>query len=104
VKYQERLANELRRIEQDYTSRINVQSSIATNLSRISPICSYAYILCGLSGTGVAASDDFAQNARRYQDEVEQGIYNRFVVKLRSGGFSFYSVDGFDRQKASLPT
>jgi len=102
-RYQKRLADELRRIEQDYANRRNVRSSIAMNLSRISPICSYTYIMCELSGTGVTEPDNFTRNAQRYQDKVKQAIYDNFIVKRRRHGASFDLVEGFDRTKASLP-
>jgi len=102
-RYQRRLADKLRRIEQDYMRRTNVRSSIAMNLSRISPICIYTYIVCGLSGTGVAEPDNFTRNAQRYQDEVKQAIYDKIIVKRRRYGASFEYVDGFDARKASLP-
>ena len=102
-RYQRRLADMLRRIEQDYIRRTNVRSSIAMNLSRISPVCSYTYIVCGLSGTGVTEIDNFNRNAQRYQDEMKRAIYDNFIVKRHRNGHSFDLVEGFDQSKASLP-
>lgn len=102
-RYQKRLADKLRQIEQDYMRRKNVRSSIAMNFSRISPICSYTYILCELSGTGVTEPDNFTRNAQRYQDQMKQDIYDKIIVKRRRHGASYSRVEGFDQSKASLP-
>jgi len=102
-RYQKRLADKLRQIEQDYTRRKNVRSSIAMNLSRVSPICSYTYILCELSGTGVTEPDNFTRNAQRYQDQMKQDIYDKIIIKRDRHGATYSRVEGFDQSKASLP-
>lgn len=102
-RYQKRLADKLRQIERDYMRRKNVRSSIAMNLSRISPICSYTYILCELSGTGVNEPDNFTRNAQRYQDQMKQDIYDKIIVKRDRHGATYSRVEGFDQSKAILP-
>jgi len=102
-RYQKRLADKLRQIEQDYMRRKNVRSSIAMNLSRVSPICSYTYILCELSGTGITDPDNFIRNAQRYQDQMKQEIYDKIIVNRRRHGASFSRVEGFNESKAILP-
>ncbi|GEM_PF-492009 len=74
---QRRIASELNRIEQDYRNRRNIQFSIATNLARISPVSCYAYIVSGLSGTGVAEPDNFVRNARMFQEDINQIFYDK---------------------------
>ena len=102
-RYERRLADELRRIDQDYAHRRQVQSSIATDMSRISPICSYTYVVCGLCGTGTSAPDDFTANARRYQDQVKQAIYDKVVVRRWRAMQSYQYAPDFDPSKAVLP-
>jgi ABC-type transport system involved in multi-copper enzyme maturation permease subunit len=102
-RYQKRLAAALRRIEQDYKQRTNVRSSIAMNLSRISPVSSYTYIISELSGTGVTEPDNFTRNAQRYQDQVKQAVYDKIIVKRRKGGASYEYPNGFDPGNALLP-
>jgi len=102
-RYERRLADELRRIDQDYARRRQVQFSLATELSRISPICSYTYVVCGLCGTGPSASDDFTANAQRYQDQVKQAVYDKIVVRRWRSMESYHYADGFDLSKAVLP-
>jgi ABC-type transport system involved in multi-copper enzyme maturation permease subunit len=102
-RYERRLADELGRIDQDYARRREVQSSVAMDLSRISPICSYTYIVCGVCGTGTAASDEFTANAERYQDQVKQSVYDKVIVHRRRYSEGYEYVNGFDLSKAVLP-
>jgi len=91
---QRRIGNELKRIEQDYRNRRNIQFSIAMNLARISPVSCYAYIVSGLSGTGVAEPDNFVRNARMFQEDINQIFYDKvfhiFGRQRRAEGFSVF--------------
>jgi len=102
-RFERRLAEELGRIDQDYARRRQVQFSLATELSRISPICSYTYVVCGLCGTGTSASDDFTANAQRYQDQVKQAVYDKVIIRRWRSLQSYHYADGFDLSKAVLP-
>jgi ABC-type transport system involved in multi-copper enzyme maturation permease subunit len=105
---QTRVADTVRQLEQDYRNRRNIQTSVSMNLSRLSPISSYAYLVSALSGTGTAEPDRFTANADRYQQQVKEAVYDNFVVKryVNTGGSSASSsnaVEGFDSSKASIP-
>jgi ABC-type transport system involved in multi-copper enzyme maturation permease subunit len=104
---QRRIADAIRRLEQEYRNRRNTQASLAVNLSRISPVSSYTYLISSLAGTGLAEPDKFTENAERYQNQVKAAIYDNFVVKTyRLGGgtaISSNEVDGFDRSRTSVP-
>ena len=102
--YQKRLAAAIRRLEQDYRRRMNVRSSIAMNLSRISPVSSYTYIVSELSGTGVTEPENFGRNAQRYQDQVKQAIYDKIIVKRYGIGSERYEYPNeFDPREALIP-
>lgn len=101
--YQRRLADALGRIERDYRRRRSVRFSIAMNLSRISPLSSYTYIISELSGTGVTEPNNFTRNAQRYQDQVKQAVYDKIVVNRRGHGRKFEYPNGFDSRNALLP-
>jgi len=73
---QTRIAEELRRIEQNYRNKRTVQFTAATNLARLSPVSSYAYVISGLCATGVTEPANFVTNARRFQGQVEQAFYD----------------------------
>jgi ABC-type transport system involved in multi-copper enzyme maturation permease subunit len=104
---QRRIADAIRRLEQDYRNKRHVQASLAVNLSRISPVSYYTYLISGLAGTGPAEPDKFIENAERYQEQVKEVIYDNFVIKTyrlgRSSASSSDVVEGFDSSKASIP-
>jgi len=102
-KYEMLIGTKINKIEQDYRNRRNVQRSIVVNLARMSPVSCYAYIVSGLSGTGVTEPDNFIRNAQRYQNEVEETIYDNFHVKARAGVKLIGYEEGFDKTKASIP-
>jgi len=101
--YRKRSAEALQRMEQDYRRRIHVRSLLAVNLSRISPVCSYTYVVTALSGTGTGEPDNFLRNAQQYQDAVKNNIYGKVAV-IRTGGLTGYLyADGYDHRSISLP-
>ena len=104
---QRRIADAIRKLEQDYRNKRNIQASLAVNLSRLSPVSCYTYLISGLAGTGRAEFHKFTENAERYQEQVKAAIYDNFVIKIyRLGGSSASSsntVEGFDRSKATIP-
>jgi ABC-type transport system involved in multi-copper enzyme maturation permease subunit len=102
-RYQKHLAETLRQLEQDYRGRMNVRSSIAMDLSRISPVSSYTYVVSELSGTGVTEPDNFDHNAQRYQDQVKQAVYDKIIVKRWRNGEAYEYPNGFDPGDALIP-
>lgn len=105
---QKHTANVIRQIEQNYKNERNVQASIAMNLSRISPISCYTYLLSELSGTGISELENFDENAQRYQDKVKKSIYDNYSIISYGGAgagtaTSLKYIDGFNEHKASIP-
>lgn len=104
---QRRIADTIRKLEQDYRNKRNIQASLAVNLSRISPVSCYTYLISGLAGTGSSGPGKFNENAERYQEQVKAAIYDNFVITTyRLGGSratSSHEVEGFDPSKASIP-
>jgi len=100
---QKRIASELSKIEQDYRNRRNVQLSIAMNLCRMSPVSCYAYIVSGLSNTGVTEPYNLVKNAQRFQDQVEETFYDkiswRFGRQKRAEGFNPFSPPPFPEMR-----
>ena len=102
-----RIANAVRKLEQDYRNKRSIQASLGVNLSRLSPVSCYTYLISGLARTGPVEPEKFTENAERYQDEVKAAIYDNFIMKTyRLGGSRATSskhVEGFDQSKASIP-
>jgi ABC-type transport system involved in multi-copper enzyme maturation permease subunit len=105
---QRRIANRTRQLEQDYRNKRDVQAALAMNLSRISPVSCYTYLIAGLSGTGLSEPERFVKNAQRYQEAVREAVYEKYITKRyanTTGGSaaSTHYVEGFDPSKASIP-
>jgi len=100
---QRRIASELNRIEQDYRNCRNIQFSIAMNLARISPVSCYAFVVSGLSGTGIAEPDNFVSNAQRFQDQIKQilydKVYQRFGKFIKAKEFDISNPPSFPDMK-----
>jgi ABC-type transport system involved in multi-copper enzyme maturation permease subunit len=79
--YNDFIGNEISKIESNYRNRRNIQITIAMNLSRLSPVSCYNYIVSELSGTGIHEIDNFMAQAYRYQIEVEKEIYDKFKIE-----------------------
>ena len=96
---QRRVATELNRIEQDYRNRRNIQFLIAMNLARVSPVSCYAYVVSGLSGTGVTEPENFVSNAQRFQEQINQilydKVYQRFGKYIRAKEFDISNPPSF---------
>jgi ABC-type transport system involved in multi-copper enzyme maturation permease subunit len=105
---QRQVSDTLRQLEQSYRNKRSIQMSVAVNLSRLSPVSCYTYLVSALSGTGTAAPDTFVRNADRFQDEVKRAIYDNFIIRRYGGthggtAMSGSTVEGFDQSKATIP-
>ena len=106
--YHGRMAEEIRKIEEDYVNRRNVQGAIARNFSRLSPVSCYTYFITEISGTGTLEMANLRENAERFQQTVKETIYDSFIFN-RYGGTSGSTMtmvqwaDGFNPSEASVP-
>jgi len=105
---QRRIANRIRQLEQDYRNKRDVQAALAMNLSRISPVSCYTYLIAGLSGTGLSEPERFVKNAQRYQEAVREAVYDKYITKSYANTFGARAAytkyaEGFDPSKTSLP-
>ncbi len=108
LKCQRRIANRIRQLEQDYRNKRDVQATLAINLSRISPVSCYTYLIAELSGTGLSAPERFVKNSQRYQEAVREAVYEKYIIKSygnTTGSTASHTdyVEGFDPSKTSLP-
>lgn len=106
--YEQHINVEIRKLEQEYENQRNTQAAIAMNLSRLSPVSCYSYICSEISQTGVLEMHNFVDHAKRFQAEVKENIYNKFIIKIWVGtsGRGATSVDraeGFDPEKVAVP-
>ncbi len=103
-----RISEETRKLREEYKNMRATQASIAMNLSRLSPVSCYTYIISELSSTGVLEMDNFVANAERYQDEVKQNLYDNFLIDSYGGtnggtAVMIHEKPGFEPGKAAVP-
>jgi ABC-type transport system involved in multi-copper enzyme maturation permease subunit len=83
---EEQINDETGHIAQNYKNRLNMQNTIAMNISRLSPACCYSYLISGLSHTGPGEYDRFMENAQEFQDLVEKTIYDCYYRRFNERG------------------
>jgi len=104
--YQDRIALETRKIEEDFSNKLNRQISFAMYLSRISPFSCYTYLLTEISGTGLIEVNNFKEYAQRFQNEAQKGIYDKYKVRVYMAGNRAIGrsiSNGFDSKDISVP-
>jgi hypothetical protein len=77
-KNQEQIDNKIGQIVRDHRNKMNIQNTIAMNISRLSPASCYTYLVSGLSNTGPREFGNFTENAQEFQDEVKKTIYDNY--------------------------
>lgn len=107
-KYQKRISSEIGKLEQAYNNESNSQTAIAINLSRISPVSCYSYIVSEIAATGMLEMNNFVENAKRFQHSVKEEIYDKYIIQSYGGtdGGSATMIrhaDGFDPKEAPVP-
>jgi hypothetical protein len=106
--YERRMNEEIARLDQDYILKRDTQGMIAMNLSRLSPVSCYTYLMTELAATGVQAIHAIRDNANRFHAQVKDTLYDKFIVKrhvARLGGWSSSArpIDGFNASHLELP-
>jgi hypothetical protein len=106
--YRARLAREVRKIEDDYESRLKGRSYLSTMLSRLSPASCFTAIAAECSGTGLREIENLKARAAKFQSEAEERWYSKGDVivatkLLLSGGGEFGVPPGFDRNDQPKP-
>lgn len=106
--YEQKLNAEMKKIDEEYENQRRTQASIAMNLSRLSPASCYAYIVSEVAATGTIEAYKFNENASRYQAEVKESIYDKYIVKIYGDPRTGYAsttdhVKGFNASKVAVP-
>ena len=105
--YEERINKETRRIEDNYTNQRRAQETIATNLSRLSPICCFTYALSEMAGTGTSEIENFSKQAQYFQEMMKRNFYDNFEyteyrTEIRWTG-GFFRKESFDPSTFPVP-
>jgi ABC-type transport system involved in multi-copper enzyme maturation permease subunit len=103
-KYEQRLAEEIRQLTDDYAMRCNRQNAIARGFARLSPINAVSNLMAEFSGTGYSEADNFTQQAAQFQTTVKQEVYDKFVYKVyRANGSMTTTTHSADDSKITIP-
>lgn len=105
--YEQRIAQAVRSIRNDYQNKLRSQQAIALDLSRFSPVACYTYLISDMSGTGLAELQKYEDRAVRFQQQVETDVYDRFVERSYGGsvGGAYGWDEMLDRDKPiQIPT
>ena len=96
--YANRLTDETARLQRSYANELAIQQGIAIQLSRLSPISCFMYVLSSIASTGPEEADNFARQAEQFQEQVTSELYNKFTYR-KYGSDGHYNV-GFYANEA----
>ena len=83
------MTDETVRLLSEQTNKKLVQQKIAINLSRLSPVCCFTYLVSDIAGTGVLGLETFTRQAEQFQQRVEREVYDKYMyVQYGMGGTS----------------
>ena len=89
--YRHRIPMELGKIEAQYQNQLQATHTLTMVLSRLSCLSCYIYTIADLAGTGIHEPRNYMDNARRYQEQISQLLYNNIIMR----GNGYYWEKGF---------
>jgi hypothetical protein len=78
--YRHRIPIELEKIEAQYQNQLQATHTLTMVLSRLSCLSCYIYTIADLAGTGIHEPRNYMDNAKRYQDQISQLLYNNIII------------------------
>jgi ABC-type transport system involved in multi-copper enzyme maturation permease subunit len=106
-KWELAIASEIDKLTVDYNLRCKKQNRIAKIISSLSIVNSANNLMAEFSATGYSEADNFLNQAKQFQNNVQQNLYDKFVYKIYKTGGSTMSqmsaVGEFDANKAPVP-
>ena len=104
-KYNQFLASETGKLENDYTMRSNRQNNLTRSISRFSPIYVTSSLMAEFSGTGYSEVDHFLRQANVFQEYVKQNYYDKVKLKIyRDEGGYMSRWEEVENLPTELPT
>jgi len=79
--YQDKILSTLEKIDRDYETKVRTQQSIAKNISRISPVSCYLFLITEISLTGLIENENFKKYGAVFQQKVDQEIYSKYTYR-----------------------
>lgn len=109
--YDRRMARKVASLRDDYENRVQRQAVISMNLSRISPVSCYVYLVSDLAGTGVREAENFSTQAGRFREKIQSELYDLYVFKkyaipkgtLKGGSqnMGFFKKPGYEKKNVT---
>lgn len=94
-------------LQRNHDNALNEQETVAMQISRLSPICCFTYILTDLAGTGLMEIGNFTHQAERFQEQVKQTVYDKYVYRQYGAGrrynMGFWDDNGVQKKKIPVP-
>jgi ABC-type transport system involved in multi-copper enzyme maturation permease subunit len=81
--YRHRIPIELEKIEAQYQNQLQATHTLTMVLSRLSCLSCYIYTIADLAGTGIQEPRNYMDNAKRYQEQISQLLYNNIIIAGR---------------------
>jgi len=85
--YRHRIPLELEKIEAQYQNQLQATHTLTMVLSRLSCLSCYIYTIADLAGTGIHEPRNYMDNAKRYQEQISQLLYNNIIVRKNGYGW-----------------
>jgi ABC-type transport system involved in multi-copper enzyme maturation permease subunit len=105
--YRHRIPIELEKIEAQYQNQLQATHTLTMVLSRLSCLSCYIYAIADLAGTGINESKNYIDNAKRYQDQISQLLYNNIIIAKNryywEKGFNPFHVPTFPDMQYTRP-
>ena len=105
--FDQKLVKGLGDLENDYRQKWQQQMNIASNLSRISPVCSYSFLTTELCNTGLLELNNCQETAKKFQYQVNSEIYSNYIeTEYHFKGMGYSNTElkkGFDAKNLQVP-
>jgi ABC-type transport system involved in multi-copper enzyme maturation permease subunit len=100
--YEERLAQAVKRIEDDYRRRKTEQRRLGLTLARLSPAGAFTNFVTEMADTGMRSEERFTTEAERYRGMLSRELFSKFYRDIFPGGGVSMGARGLVNP-ASLP-
>ena len=106
--YAGKMLQATQQLQRNHDNALHEQETFAMQISRLSPICCFTYILTDLTGTGLMEIGNFTRQAERFQETVKQTVYDKYTYRqygTSNGGYNmgFWNDRNIDEKKTPVP-
>lgn len=106
-KYDDLTNEAIEKIEKDYNTKKQVQQSISKNISRISPVSCFTYLITDFTNTGLGEFRNIESNANRFKYLAESEYYapmRKYYKEYWVGGsYTCGLFDFTNKEKVKIP-